>query len=291
MILVIGASGKLGGEVTRQLLAQGKPVRALSRDPARLRGLRELGAEVAQGDLRDPDSLAPACRGVDKVLAAAHAFTGIGSNSMLRVDEAGNRALIDAAKAAGVSHFVFTSACTGPDDPVDFFRVKYAIEQYLRASDLPFTILRPGAFMEDHAERIGRPVVERGWTVVFGRGEGQANYVAARDVANVVVRVLGEPPRGDIVWMGGPENLSAMDVVRTYERATGRKARVYHVPLGVLRAIRRSVGRVFPVMRRIVDAGLFMESGRQTIDMRDTLARYPVRLTSLNEFVQQRYGR
>ena len=52
------------------------------------------------------------------------------------------RALKDAANAAGVSHFVFTSACTGPDDPVDFFQVKYAIEQYLRASGLPFTILR-----------------------------------------------------------------------------------------------------------------------------------------------------
>jgi uncharacterized protein YbjT (DUF2867 family) len=222
------------------------------------------------------------------VLAAAHAFTGIGANSMPQVDEAGNRALIDAAKAAGLSHFVFASACTGPDDPIDFFRVKYAIEQYLRLSGLPFTILRPGAFMEDHAERIGRPVVERGWTVVFGRGEGQANYVAARDAARVVVRVLGEPPRGDIVWIGGPENLSAMDVVRTYERVSGRKAHVYHVPRGVLHVIGRSVGRLLPVVRRIVDAGLFMESGKQTIDMRYTLARYPVRLTSLEE--RQRYG-
>ena len=288
MILVVGASGKLGGEVARLLLARGEPVRALSRSPARVAGLRRLGAEVVAGDLRRPDSLAAACRGAVTVLAAAHAFTGILSNTVARVDHAGVRALIDAARTAGVRHFVFTSACTGPDDPVDFFRVKYAMEQYLRASGLPFTILRPGAFMEDHAERIGRPVVQHGWTVVFGRGAGLVNYVAAGDVARIAAMILREPPRNDIVPIGGPENLSAMDVVRTYERVTGRTARVYHVPERVLRAVRGSVGLAFPVVRRIVDVGLFTETGRQQIDMKDTLARYPVRLTSLEEFVRAR---
>jgi dihydroflavonol-4-reductase len=62
MILVVGASGKLGSEVTRQLLRQETPGRALSRDPVRLQELRDLGAEVAQGDLRDPNSLARAVR-------------------------------------------------------------------------------------------------------------------------------------------------------------------------------------------------------------------------------------
>jgi uncharacterized protein YbjT (DUF2867 family) len=209
---------------------------------------------------------------------------------MSRVDGAGNRALIDAARAAGVSHFVFTSACTGPDDPVDFFRVKYAVEQYLRASGMPFTILRPGAFMEDHAERIGRPVVEKGWTVVFGSGEGLANYVAAPDVARIASMVLQEPPRSDVVRIGGPENLSALEVVRTYERVAGRKARVYRVPARALRLVGRAVGPALPVVRRVVEAGLFMETGRQQIDMRETLARYPIRLTRLEEFVRQRYG-
>jgi uncharacterized protein YbjT (DUF2867 family) len=290
MILIVGASGKLGGQVARRLLALGIPVRALSRVPARLHELRALGAEVMAADLRDSATLGSACQGVEKVLAAAHAFTGGGTNSMSRVDEAGNRALIDAAKAAGVSHFVFTSACTGPDDPVDFFRVKYAIEQYLRASGVPFTILRPGAFMEDHAERIGRPVMEKGWTVVFGRGQGLANYVAMRDVAEVATMVIRDPPRGDIVWVGGPENLSAIDVVRTYERVAGRTARVYHVPEPVLRVVAQSVGPLLPVVRRIVTAGLFMETGGQRIDIRDTLARYPIRLTPLESFVRQRYG-
>jgi uncharacterized protein YbjT (DUF2867 family) len=290
MILIVGASGKLGREVARRLLEQGQPVRTLSRVPARLQELHKLGAEVVQGDLTNGDSLADACQGVGKVLAAAHAFTGTGANSMSRVDELGNRTLIDSAKAAGVNHFVFTSACTSAADPVDFFRVKYGIEQYLRASGLPFTILRPGAFMEDHAERIGRPVVEKGWTMVFGKGEGLANYVAVRDVAELAVMVLRGPARDQIVWIGGPENLSALDVVRIYERVGGRKARVYHIPERALRAVRHFAGALLPVVRRVVDVGLFMETGAQRIEMQDTLTRYPLRLTTLDQFVRQRYG-
>jgi uncharacterized protein YbjT (DUF2867 family) len=290
LILVVGASGKLGGDVARRLLALGIPVRAISREPGRLAALRGLGAEVLQGDLTDPPSLARACLGVEKVLAAAHAFTGSGANAMLRVDGVGNRALIDAAGAAGVSHFVFTSAGTGPDDPVDFFRVKYGVEQYLRASGLPFTILRPAAFMEDHAERIGRPVMQQGWTVVFGRGEGLVNYVAAGDVAQVATMALRDAPGNDIVRIAGPENLSAIEVVRTYERVAGRKARVYHVPERMLRFVARGAGPLLPVVRRIVDAGLFMESGHQQMDTRDTIARYSIPPTRLEEFVRQRYA-
>jgi uncharacterized protein YbjT (DUF2867 family) len=145
--------------------------------------------------------------------------------------------------------------------------------------------------MEDHAERIGQPVVEKGWTVVFGPGSGRTNYVAVQDVARLAARVLLEAPRNDTVWIGGPENLSAMEVVRTYERVTGRHARVYHVPIPVLRIVRRVARRLQPVIGRIVDAGLFMESGGQQIDMYDTLARYDLQLTRLEDFVRGRYGR
>ncbi len=58
MILIVGASGRLGGAVARRLLAEGQPVRAMSRAPAKLEDLQALGAEVVAGDLRDPDSLA-----------------------------------------------------------------------------------------------------------------------------------------------------------------------------------------------------------------------------------------
>jgi len=289
MILVVGASGKLGGAVARRLLGQGEAVRAMSRSLARVESLRRLGAEVITGDLTDRRSLERACDGADRVLAAAHAFVGTGDNDMRHVDDLGNRQLIDVARAARVRHFVFTSACFGPDDPVDFFRTKYTVEQYLRASGVPFTILRAAAFMEDHAERIGRPAVERGWTVILGRGRTLTNYVAVEDVAAVATMVLMRPPVGDIVWIGGPEELTPLDVVATYERVSGRHTRVRHVPRGVLRAMRTLLAPVLPIAARIIDSALYADAVAQPIDTSVTRERFPIRPTRLEEFVRARW--
>jgi uncharacterized protein YbjT (DUF2867 family) len=91
MILVVGASGRLGTQVTQRLLEQGRPVRVMSRDASRLDDVVQRGAEAVTADLRDARSLLRACEGVDKVILAAHAFNGNGDNTPDSVDDAGNR--------------------------------------------------------------------------------------------------------------------------------------------------------------------------------------------------------
>ena len=103
MILVVGASGQLGGMIARQLLAAGEPIRAMSRDPEKLGALKAAGAEVVVGDLRSGLAGPRLCR-VDRLVTTAHASGGAGDNAPERVDGDGNRNLIDAAKAAGVQH-------------------------------------------------------------------------------------------------------------------------------------------------------------------------------------------
>src|ERR1700737_3267828 len=130
MILIVGATGVLGREAARQLLAAGHKVRAMARSPDKAEDLKQLGAELVQGDLIDPASLARACRGADAVLAAAHSLMGTGRYSSEAVDDVGHRALLDAAKGAGVKRFVYTSARgVSPDHPVDFFRTKARLEE------------------------------------------------------------------------------------------------------------------------------------------------------------------
>src|SRR2546421_12336086 len=109
MILIVGASGRLGSVVAEHLLAQGKPVRAMTRTPLNLAHLKQQGAEVVSGDLRNPASLLSACQGGEQALMAAHALVGKGDNNPQTVDDAGNRQLMDAANAAGVKHFSFVS--------------------------------------------------------------------------------------------------------------------------------------------------------------------------------------
>src|SRR5216683_2390664 len=130
MILIVGASGGLGSVVAQRLLAQGKAVRAMTRTPLNLAHLKQQGANVVSGDLRNPTSLLSAFQGVEQVLAAAHALDGKGDNNPHTVDDAGNRRLIDAAKVAGVQHFVFLSILgASPDAPLEFFRIKYHTEE------------------------------------------------------------------------------------------------------------------------------------------------------------------
>jgi len=291
MILIVTANSTLGSAVVRRLLAQGNPVRGLVRSPEKGEPPRELGAEVVIGDLRDPASLARACEGVDQVVAAAHSLLGRGKDASKFVDLQGHKDLIDAAKAAGVQHFVYTSIypCDG-FDCVPFVRMKQEVERYLEASGLRHTIIRPTAFMEAHAEAlIGKPILETGKVSLFGRGDNPRNFVAADDVARIVVKVLTDREmRGGVVDVGGPENLSNMDVVRLYEEQAGRPAKVSHMPLAALQVMYRLLRPFHPGLSGVMQISILADTTDQTFDPSAILARFPTELTPLEEFIDRR---
>jgi uncharacterized protein YbjT (DUF2867 family) len=292
MILVVGASGRLGRQVAQLLLARGRPVRAMSRDVSKLAGLIRLGAEPVTGDLRNPASLVRACDNADKVLAAAHAFTAEGDNNPRNVDGAGNRHLIDACRTAHVKHVVFTSVHDArADHPLEFFRIKFEVEEYLRASGLSHTILRPTAFMEFWAELVGQPIVMKGRTTIFGRGVNPVNFVSVADVAQFALIALDNPAaRNQVIEVGGPENLSLVQVAATFERVIGRTGRKSHVPLPLMRALAVLTRPFAPTISRQIAAGVYMDTEDQRLDMTDTLKRFPVPLTRLEDVVRAQYS-
>lgn len=291
MILIVGASGRLGGAVARRLLASGQPVRAMSRTPAKLADLARLGADVVAGDLREPASLAHACQGAHMVLAAAHAFDGGGANNPRAVDDGGNRHLIDAARAAGVSHFVLTSILGArPDHPIDAFRYKARAERYLHASGLSYTILRPTAYMELWAQIIGELIVKRGKAMIFGRGANPVNFVSAEDVARFAIIALEDPQaRDQIIEVGGPENLTLLQVAALIERVTGRTASKQHIPLPMMRVMRVLTHPISPALSRQIATGVLMDTHDMTFDPSPTLKRFPMDLTYLEDVVRRRY--
>lgn len=292
MNLIVGGTGALGSAISRQLLAEGERVRVMTRSPARAADLAEAGAEVVEGDLLDRGSLERACEGARTVVAAAHSLFGRGREASQHVDGEGHRALIDVAGAADVRRFVYTSMYDF--DPayhdLPFFRIKLETEEYLKSSGLSYTILRPTAFMESHAHAlIGQPLAAKGKVVLFGRGDRPRNFVAADEVAEIAVRALRDPSlEGATIAIGGPDHHTTMDVVRLYERATGRKAKVVHVPVSLLRAFSLLLRPLHPGLSQVMQMGILADAVDQRFDPQTVDPPLADPRTSLEDWVSKR---
>ncbi len=291
MFLIVGSTGAMGSETTRQLLAAGYRVRAMARTPEKAADLKALGAEVVQGDLIDPDSLRRACEGVEAVYAAAHSLFGTGKYSSQAVDDIGHRSLIDIAKAAGVKHFVYTSGhgvC--PDHPVDFYRTKAKVEEYLRQSGLSYTILRPGCTMEAHVHfLLGQPLLATGKATIYGKGDNPTNFVSARDVARIAVIALTDPrAKGKTIEIGGPDNLTKNQVAEMYNKISGHPGKVSHVPAIMMQIMAPVVGPFQPVTSRLMKFSVWEDTSDQTFDPCELLDQYPMAMTRVEDFIRQK---
>jgi uncharacterized protein YbjT (DUF2867 family) len=295
MILVVGSTGVLGQRAVRLLLADGHKVRAMTRHAENAEDLRRQGAEVAVGDLTDPESLAQSCRGARRVLACAHSLLGRGKYDSAAVDDRGHRSLIDAARAEPVERFVYISALgASPDHPIDFLRTKFAIERYLESSGIPHVILRPSAFMEWHAHIFnGRQILQKGRTFLLGSGTKPRNFVAAGDVAALAVEALTAPMASNrIVEIGGPGNFTNDEVAKLYGRIGAIDLRIHHVPRPLVRLLAAAVRPFHPGVSRVMRlSGLpddaFPEVFDASADRKDPTFRF----TGLEEFVRDQVQR
>ncbi len=289
MILIVGASGHVGGLIVQRLLAQGMSLRLMSRHPETLAKWSKEGVEIVQGDVRDPHSLDAACQGVTQVVTTAHAGESTRSNTPLEVDLLGNRALIAAAKRAGVEHFVFTSTHSAqPDSPLDLFRFKYRSEEELRASGMAYTILRPTHLMDTWVALLGQQVLIRKVATLYGCGENPISLVAGTDVAAFASLALTQPAaRNQSITIGGPEHHTLRQIVACFEDLLGHPIRVRTMPSGLLRLTALSMRPFNPVLSRQAIMAWLVDTRDQAVDMTMTLRRYPVHLTSLVEFVAE----
>ena len=292
MILVVGASGFLGREVAKLLLSQGQQVRVMTRTPAKLEDLKQMGAEVVQGDLIDPASLKRACQGADRVVAAAHSILGKGKYKSEAVDDVGHHALIDAAKAAGAAHFVYISILgAAPEHPIDFLRTKHRIEEYLKASGLNYTILRPSAFMEWHAHIFnGKSILEKGKTSLIGEGTKLRNFIAVRDVARFTVRALMDSGlKNRAIEIGGPHNVTNNQVAELYGEIAGITPKVSHMPPAIAKGMSIALKPLHPGLSRVMYIGSLPDDAfEERFDPSALLAEFPVHLTTLEEFIRER---
>jgi NADH dehydrogenase len=232
--------------------------------------------EVVRGDVRDPTSLTAALRGADMVISAVHGFTGPGRVSPATVDRAGNANLIGAAARASANFILVSVAGAAPDHSIGLFRAKYAAEDMLRASGIGWTIVRATAFMQTWATIMSRMQEASGKIVVFGRGDNPVNFVSAADVAALVDRAVTDPGlRGQVLEIGGPDNLTFNQVAALLQESTGRHGTVRHIARPALQMMAWTTAAIKPALARQARAALAMDTLDMTFDSTSTRRAFP----------------
>ena len=292
MTLVIGATGLLGMEVCRRLKATGHSVRALVRrtsDAAKRAELQTLGAELIEGDLKDPASLQRACTGVQSVVSTASStLSRQEGDSIQTVDLQGQIALVDAARAAGVQHFVFVSFRDNAAIQYPLTEAKRTVEGHVKASGMAYTILQASYFMEVWLTPMLGFDYAAGKVRLYGDGNRKVSWVSYKDVARIAVAALDQPAaRNAVLNVGGPQALSPREVVRMFEAAGAAEIAAEHVAEADLRAQLNSA--TDPLQKSFAGLMLQYASG-DDMDMTDTLKLFPMQLTPLRDYVAAQLG-
>lgn len=178
-----------------------------------------------------------------------------------------------------------------PNHPIDFFRTKYRIEEYLKVSGLSYTILRPSAFMEWHAHIFnGKAILETGKTNLLGNGAKPRNFIAVRDVARFAVMAFTDPKlRNRTLELGGPDNATDNQVAELYGRRANIAPRISHMPPVLARLLSIVLKPFQPGVSRIMYiSSLPDDAFSETFDPTALLAEFPMHLTTLEEFVRER---
>jgi NADH dehydrogenase len=253
-VLLTGATGFVGREVTRQALAQGHHLRALVRDvdsasSRRLATRRRL--ELVRGDILTPETLAPALDGCDAIIHLVGIISEVGQQTYERVHITGTENLLEAATRMGVRQFIHMSALGArPEAASRYHRSKWAAEELVRRSGLAYTIFRPsiiygpGDGFVNLFDRLSRfsPILP-----IMGDGKNKLQPIPVEQVAQCFVAALNEArAKNETFDLCGPEALSFEELLDLILAVLQRERLKLHLPLRLARLQARVLEWVFP---------------------------------------------
>jgi uncharacterized protein YbjT (DUF2867 family) len=235
MILVTGATGKVGSEAVRLLRQRGLPVRAMVRDPGKAAPLAAGGAELARADFDDPGTIDDALAGVDTVILVS---PGVPAQELN---------VVASAVRQGVKYVIKVTSNASPDSPIARRRAQAEIEAGLAASGLAHTLLRANAFMQNTLALA--PAIKRTGGFGSSAGHGQVGMVDARDIGAVAAEIAIAPAAhaGRTYWLTGPALISYADVAAVLSEVLGRPVAYHPVSFDEDRAAMIQAGLPGPV--------------------------------------------
>ncbi|WP_438314803.1 NmrA/HSCARG family protein [Streptomyces sp. HUAS TT3] len=243
-VAVTGATGAQGGATARALIAAGHHVRALTRDPASpaAEALRHLGADVRRADFDDRASLDAALTGADSVFAVTTPF-----GTDIATETRQGRTLVDAAADARLGHIVFTSAAHADRGTgIPHYESKHLIEQHLRAAGVPWTVLGPAAFMDNHATGWSLDGLREGFFAWPMPEDRPLTLISVADIGSFAALVLGRRAEfaGRRIDLAGDE-LTPARIAEALAAAAGRPVIHQEVPLAQVRTWSEDLAAMF----------------------------------------------
>ena len=277
LILVVGATGKQGGAVLRHLVRAGIKVRALTRDPEKdeAKQLLKQGAEVIAGNLSDRTSLENAATGAYGVFSVQNYWEkGIGFEGEIRQ----GKNLADAAKKAGVKHFVqSTMAQAMSFRGVEHFKSKLEVEKYIDQIGLPRTFVGMVYFMDNVLDpKLGGSMT---FPVLSGTLEPETRFhmIAVDDIGAIVAKIFQQPEKfiGKRFDIAG-DLLTVNQMIEVYRRVTGNKPKSWWIPAFIMRMMNKDFARQLQ----------WHNEAGWTFEPEEVRSFYP-KLTNFEQFLRQ----
>lgn len=235
LVLVTGATGQQGGAVAKELLKKGFAVKAMTRKPEseNAKALAALGAEIVYGDLNDAASLDSALKGAWGTFAVQNTW-----EAGVEAEEEQGKRFAEAAKKAGVQHYVYTSVASAHKNTgIPHFENKWRVEEKIRGLGFDsYVIIRPVFFMENFASPWFKPAIDDGTLAVAIKPETKLQIIAVEDIGKYGAWAFekAEELNGREIDLAGDE-LTMPEVAELISKTAGRKINFVSPPIEEVR--------------------------------------------------------
>ncbi|MFA4829120.1 MAG: complex I NDUFA9 subunit family protein [Thermodesulfovibrionales bacterium] len=266
MIFIAGASGFIGGHLVDALLKEGCKLRCLARSEKAQRDFKEKGIEVISGDITEPETLEGALNDIDFVVHLVGIMEEKGGVTFEKVHVEGTKNLVNEAKKSGGKHFFYQSAL-GADKGSwsGYLKTKAEAEEIVKASGIPYTIFRPSLIIgqwDGFTKKLMDLIKMSPVIPIPGDGKSKFQPVYINDWVKCMLKVIASPEsfRGTFE-IGGPQQLTYNEIVRTLADAMKVKKTIVHVPMGLMKFGALLAEKTIPLLPVTSDQLRLLEAG------------------------------